>query len=866
MKKYFFLLLSLFLFLNLQSQSNSIVDRNARFTVLTPHIIRLEYDSTSRFVNDPSFVVINRKVPEVHFTTKKENGWLVIKTDFLKLKYKSGSGAFTSKNLEITYKDNFSNPIVWHPGLQNNQNLKGTIRTLDGFNGDTHVNEQKPREIDPGLISKDGWYLLDDSNNFLFDNSDWSWVKERKNNEIDWYFLGYGFNYKTILNEFTTIAGKIPLPPRYAFGYWWSRYRNYADEELRDLVSKFKRYDIPLDVLVIDMDWHLTDGVSFFGKDKKDEFGQTVGWTGFTWNKSLFPDPNKFLSWVHDNHLKTTLNLHPASGIAPYEEKYNEFAKEMEFDTIDHKNIPFECADKKFMTTLFNVVLDPLTKEGIDFWWLDWQQWPDSKKIKGLSNTWWLNYTFFSHMQKTSLQRPLLYHRWGGLGNHRYQIGFSGDAVISWKTLGFQPYFTATASNVLYGYWSHDLGGHMFDPKLPENERKIDPEMYLRWLQQGTYSPIFRTHSSKDPRLNKEAWNFNGDYFEALTQTIQSRYQLAPYIYTMAREAYDTGVSICRPMYYDYPTKEEAYQYKNEYMFGNDMLVAPVIQPAEDQLAKVKVWLPEGNDWYECSSGTMLKGGQVVERYFLLNEFPVYVKSGAIIPMYDNKVKNLQNVTDEPILIRVYPGSDYAVRLYEDAGDDQNYQKNEFSFTPISSERNNNNGTSLSIKISPCQGKFPGMNLHRKLEFQIYGSVLPSKVTVDGEELNYNKTSNKHCWNYSGNDLTMHVFAEQDVNKELNVNILYDENQPNLNGLIGRMSRLKKAVSTLKNNYFDGAPIPAELSEQNQVGIRIEYSPENFKQIIDSFNEHYNSLYKCFDDIEIKDDVRTKCQHLLSDE
>ena len=558
MKRLFIYTFTLFCFIHVMAQNNTVTSGNARFTMLTPHIVRLEFDSTGKFVDSRSFVAINRDVHSISFVKKQTGKWSTIKTTYLEIRYKTGSGKFTKDNLEITYLEKPYKKIVWVPGLKNTGNLKGTFRTLDGLNGDTHVDEKSPKEFEPGLISRDGWYLIDDTNNFLFDNSDWSWVQERNNKETDWYFMGYGLNYKKALSEFTIISGKIPLPPRYAFGYWWSRYWNYSDAELRDLVKKFKQYNIPLDVLVVDMDWHITDGLSFKHKSKTDEFGQSIGWTGYTWNKALFPYPDQFLGWIKENNLKTTLNLHPASGIAPYEASYAEFAKAMKFDTIGHKNIPYEAADKKFMTNLFNIVLDPMREKGVSFWWLDWQQWPNSKKMPGLSNTWWLNYCFFTEMERQSTQRPMLYHRWGGLGNHRYEVGFSGDMIMSWKSLNFQPYFTATASNVLYGYWSHDLGGHMFG-KIPEDQKKIDPEMYTRWMQYGVFSPIFRTHSTKDPRMTKEVWNFTGDYFDALQSAIQLRYDLSPYIYTMARKAYDTGISLCRPMYYDYPRDEEAY-------------------------------------------------------------------------------------------------------------------------------------------------------------------------------------------------------------------------------------------------------------------------------------------------------------------
>ena len=190
-------------------------------------------------------------------------------------------------------------------------------------------------------------------------------------------------------------------------------------------------------------------------------------------------------------------------------------------------------------------------------------------------------------MERKGKDRPLLYHRWGGLGNHRYQIGFSGDAISNWNTLGFESYFTATASNVCYGYWSHDIGGHLPGP--------VSGELYTRWVQFGACSPILRTHTTKNAVAERRIWAYPPEYYKAMRDAIMMRYAMIPYIYTAARKAYDTGVSICRPMYYDYPESPEAYDFKEQYMFGDDMIVAPVASEiSEDSLfATKKIWLPE---------------------------------------------------------------------------------------------------------------------------------------------------------------------------------------------------------------------------------------------------------------------------------
>ena len=200
--------------------------------------------------------------------------------------------------------------------------------------------------------------------------------------------------------------------------------------------------------------------------------------------------------------MKTSLNLHPASGIQPWEDHYPQMAKAMGIDPATQKYVPFDITDKKFAINYMNLIHHPLEKQGIDFWWLDWQQ-EHTTKMAGVTPTWWLNYVHFTDQQREG-KRPLLFHRWGGLGNHRYQIGFSGDTVSVWDSLAFQPWFTATAANVGYAYWSHDIGGHM--------PGAVEPELYTRWVQFGAFSPILRTHTTKNPETERRIWAYPEPY------------------------------------------------------------------------------------------------------------------------------------------------------------------------------------------------------------------------------------------------------------------------------------------------------------------------------------------------------------------
>ena len=612
-------------------------DNQVRFTVISEGAVRMEYAPDGQFTDNKSFMAVNRDYEPVDYKVK-QGSWIEITTPVLKLRYKKGSGEFTDKNLVITSaskkKDAFR--FTWKPGMKQQQNLKGTFRTLDGYDGDVRTfdtpegKKGEHMEIEDGIIARDGWTLIDDSKSLLFDGDPkWEWVTERKNtNGQDWYFMAYGTDYKRALKDYTRFAGKMPLPPRYAFGYWWSRYWLYSDKEVRNLAKDLRNYGFPLDVLVIDMDWHYTE------KDRG-------GWTGWTWNKELFPNYRRLLKDLNDDNLKVTLNLHPADGVDWYEEKYPEVARAMGVDPATKQRIDWLGSDKKFMTTMFDKILNPMMADGVDFWWLDWQQHIYDRKLTTLKNTWWTSRCFFTNMQQYTEKRPMIYHRWSGLGNHRYQVGFSGDAIITWKSLDFQPYFNHTASNVLYGYWSHDLGGHM------GGIDRVDPEMYTRWMQFGAMSPIMRTHSTKNIKLKKEPWVFDYDITLVLRNTVRQRYTMAPYIYSMARRAYDDAIALCRPMYYDYPKAQEAYDFRNEYMFGDQMLVSPITSPMTGTYSVQKTWLPEG-EWFELATGTLLKGGSTVERTYAIDEYPIFVKAGAVLPFYTDKVQNLQG-NDEDV-------------------------------------------------------------------------------------------------------------------------------------------------------------------------------------------------------------------------
>jgi alpha-glucosidase (family GH31 glycosyl hydrolase) len=788
---------------------------HARFTILTPRLIRMEWNENNSFDDHASFVVVNRRLPVPEYTKQERNGWLYIATSELELSYKLNSGSFSKDNLKIRMLKN--DTVNWTPGKKQKYNLKGTARTLDGIDGDVNLYSGKKLELEDGILSRDGWFFFADSSDLRLDNSDWPWVYTSDHKGQDWCFLAYGLDYKSALYDFSQIAGKIPMIPRYAFGYWWSRYWSYSDNEMKELVSNFKRFNIPIDVLVVDMDWH------------------KWGWTGWTWNKNLFPSPEGFLSWTNKNHLKTTLNLHPAEGIGAHEDAYAQFTKNMNFDTTGKKPVPFMASDKKYMTNLFDVILHPMEKAGVDFWWLDWQQQPYDKTITNLSNTWWLNYVFYTNAARSRETRPMLYHRWGGLGNHRYQIGFSGDTFITWASLEYQPYFTNAASNVLYAYWSHDIGGHI----LKEEDPGVDPELYTRWLQYGALSPVMRTHSTKNGKIKKEIWNFTGKYSQAQYEALRLRYDLVPYIYTMARKTYDDAIGLCRPMYYDYPKETNAYAFNREYMFGDNMLIAPIGSPAVNGFSKVNVWLPEGSDWFEWHTGTMLKGGQTVERAFAIDEYPIYIKAGSIIPMYGEEVMNL-DVNPASLTIAIFPGGDGEFTLYEDNGNDKTYDK-QYSTTLFTSQAS---GRELTVNINGTEGGYKDMPAERKYLVKLCGSEMPEKVYVNGKPAEYSVSLQSGGWSYTGAQFCVNISLPlTDCRNKQQVKVIYNSSkQADVNtGLAEKFKRLTQLTYELKN-IDNGIYLPEALGTAEETNMSLEYFPEKFYELIGKFNADYKKL------------------------
>ncbi|MBQ2733224.1 MAG: alpha-xylosidase [Clostridia bacterium] len=602
-----------------------------RITVLTEQMLRLEYSEDGVFEDRATRLAFDRAFDTPAYDTYTEDGILHVVTKHLHLRY---DGKRFSENGMQIFVDGTGD---WRYGAKL-ATLGGTVRTLDTINGATPLGD--------GLVSThQSFTTLDDSKTIAI--SEDGWPVPVTGDRIDLYFFGYGRNYEKCISDFYKLSAPVPLLPRYALGNWWSRYHAYTDAEYRELMDKFEEKDIPFSVAVIDMDWHITE------TPDREKYGS--GWTGYTWNRKLFPDPGDFLRDLHRRGLKTTLNLHPRDGIRAYEEAYPEFCKYLGREA-DGKQIEFDASDRRFMDGYFRTVLNALEEQGVDFWWIDWQQ-KGGYTVPGYDVLWMLNHCHYADSTRRG-ERGLLFSRYAGPGSHRYPTGFSGDTHVTWESLAFQPYFTSTAANIGYSWWSHDIGGHMGGYH--------NHELQTRWVQFGVFSPINRLHSTANPFNSKEPWKY-GECEGIISDYLRLRHRLIPYIYTMMYRGYTDGIPMLRPMYHKYSRESGAFAVKNEYLFG-ELIVSPITEETNKQsgLASAEVWLPTGN-YIDFFNGRIYSGNRRMKVLRRIDAMPVFAKAGCIVPLAAN---DGGNSTENPkkLEICVFGGDNGTFTMIEDNG------------------------------------------------------------------------------------------------------------------------------------------------------------------------------------------------------
>ena len=654
---------------------------DTRFTLITPCLLRVEVQRKGMFCDEPTQSVWFRDFADPKAELEQNGNTVQIKTTKANFLYDLKA----HKMLRIKLRD--GRTVTDY----NKGNLKGTCRTLDITAGIITLTD--------GVCSKGGVAVLDDSETLVMKPD--GTILPRDNKEKDQYYFAYGYDYIGATTDLYKLTGKVPLIPRYALSNWWSRYKAYSQDEYLNLMDKFKQEEIPITVATVDMDWHWVDIKGKFGKDSHKvhphknfmEYVYDVwstGWTGYSFNTDLFPDPDGFLKSLKDDNYHVTFNIHPSMGVRWFEDQYEDMCRAMGQDPAKREPVKFDITDKKFTENYFDILHRPFEEKGVDFWWIDWQQ-GTRTNVPGLDPLWALNHYHFLDNAKDN-HRPLILSRFCGAGSQRYPLGFSGDTTQTWKSLDFQPGFTATASNIAYPWWSHDIGGHCMGKK--------DDELYLRWVQLGIYSPVMRLHSTNNEFAGKEPWNYSGPVRRIATDALRLRHKLLPYIYTMNYRTHVDCRAICEPMYYAYPEEKSAYECKNEFFFGTEFIVAPITEHTspETNLAGVNVWVPEGR-YTDIFTDRIYEGNQFIKMYRDIDNIPVLAKQGAIIPMSKNdRTNDCSNPEEMEVLI--YRGNN-TFTLYEDDGESLSYQQGEYLKTDFTVSEN---ADKVTLVISKKEG------------------------------------------------------------------------------------------------------------------------------------------------------------------
>lgn len=608
-----------------------------RITVLADRLFRVEKDVDKIFCDEATEAVWFRDMPPVNFTKEENENEVHIKTDMAELVLCS---EFDNSHVILNGKN---------IALDNSANLRGTYRTLDSCDGDTLYNGyslykgSSQIELDMGVISKNGVAVLDYTRSSILTNE--GMIRKQRQDELDIYIFAYGKDYRAAVRAFYMICGATPKIPRYALGNWWSRYHEYTDKEYLSVLDRMEDRDIPITVATVDMDWHwntnnlLNKKGYDFSNRSGGYYGGTSGWTGYSWNTDLFPDYKDFLKKVHEHGCAVTLNLHPADGVRFYEDMYEEMAKEMGIDPKTEERVALDFTSEKFINAYFKILHKPYEHDGVDFWWIDWQQGPRAKAA-GIDILWVLNH--FHTLDNAKEHTPLILSRYSGIGAHRYPLGFSGDTFVTWKTLKYLPYFTANASNIGFTWWSHDIGGHCRGIK--------DDELYVRFVQFGVFSPINRLHSTNYDFNTKEPSAYKNGTGLIAEEFLRLRHKMIPYLYSAMLDTNDKGRALIEPMYYEYPNDENAYNCPEQYMFGTELLVAPVVEKGDENgMSRTRVWLPKGT-WTDIFTNASYDGGRWVDMVRFMDSIPVLAKDGAFFPLDGRKHTNS---TELPDLLKV---------------------------------------------------------------------------------------------------------------------------------------------------------------------------------------------------------------------
>jgi len=697
---------------------------NYRITVLSERLIRFEYSLDGNFHDGATELVHNRKFNVPKIKMEQDDKFLVITTKYFMLQYAKekpfkGPSFAPDSNLKVKL---VGTDKIWYYDHPEARNFKGSAFSIEDFGSETSLSK--------GLYSTDGFAMLDDSRSMIIDEE--GYLVSNDNKRQDFYLFVYKRDFGLCLKDYFTLTGYPPLIPRYALGIWWNRDQIYSFEDTKKLIKAFNKYDIPISVLLLSEFWH-----------NKDKNNFNLYKTGYTFNRNLFPNPKEFTNYMHDNNVRIGVNLDGSEGVSEIDDGYLKMCEELNFPT--DKNIPFKVLNKEFIVSYLNNLINPLYSIGVDFFWLD---------TKDEIITRVLNYYHYNDFKQFKDKRGMLLSRNGGRAAHLYPVHYSGETKVGWDTLKYLPYFNSTSSNIGLSWWSHDVGGYKGGIE--------DSELYLRYVELSTFSPIFRFSAKRGSYYKREPWRWDMKTYTIVKDYCKLRHRLIPYIYTESYKYHKTCLPLIQPLYYYYPELFDEPVYRNEYYFGSELLVAPITKAKDTIMDRSveKIFLPKGI-WYDFKTGKKFVGNKRYISFFKDEDYPVFAKAGSIIPMAVLN-DNINNTGVPKVMeLNIFPGSSSVYRLYEDDGLSSLYEDGYYITTAIDF---NYASDSYSLAVHPVEGKTGIIPDTRDYLIKFRNTRMPEKVMVtinDKLVENYNTYTDD-------NDFVVEV-KNVDTRRQLNV-------------------------------------------------------------------------------------------------
>ena len=705
-------------YVNMQPNEECVVKgKNYRFTILTERLVRIEYSENQNFIDEPTTLVVNRNFSKPDFKIKEDKNYLEITTSYFKLFYTKGRKLNGSKNFRVEV---LNTDKMWHY-----KHVEAKTYPTSKIIEDGKITNYK------GLYSIDGFVSIDDSKNKIV-NPDGT-LKDNYA-DIDTYLFVYLNDFELCLKDYFKLTGSPGLIPRYALGNWWNRNTDYNDLSLKQLIDNFEYHKIPLSIVLLDKDWHIR---TYEGKNHLK--------TGFTFDKEKFKVPYEMISYLHSKGIRVGLSINPTEGLYSLDEYYEQALKYIEAD--ESGVIPYNVLDPKWVDIYLKLFIHPLDALGVDFYFLD------SYDNKNELNDYLLKHYQYFDMTRNYKRRPMVLGYNSTMAQHRYPVLYAGKTVVDWKSLKQIPLYNANAANMGISWWSHDIGGYFKGIE--------DSELYIRYVQLGTFSPILKFGADAGKYYKREPRRWNLKTMNIVTDYLQLRHKLIPYLYSEAYKYTKEGTPIIKPLYYKAKEMYDDLLYSSEYYFGSELFVTPITQKKDYVMNRVvhRFYIPEGI-WYDFFTGKKFPGNHNYVLFFKDQHYPVFAKAGSIIPLGINE--NINDTTPpRDMEIHFFPGISNEYLLYEDDGLSDLYKKGFYLLSKIEYNYLPNNYTVIIRALEGKSGIVP--------DYRNYKLVFRNTKKA-GDVIVYDGKTKKECKSYvSGPDFIVEVENVKSIN-QLTVN------------------------------------------------------------------------------------------------